>query len=163
MCSSNQREITQFIPEYLNKCMQGQITFTQKAIKQQIKLNFIKVIFSLYKREQLKNMFMYKQSINVLYICKYINNSLTPRTENHWKYFILLGIILQKNCWTWHRSSILDQLNVEFQINQDIQSCMIFFIYQNTNNLYFTKCTKYWAIYFFQWKNKNLKSKEKKN
>jgi len=38
-------------------------------------------------------------------------------------------------------------------------------VFQNTNNLYFTKCTKNWAIYFFQWKKwtKKTKSKEKKN
>jgi len=65
--------------------MNSQITYTEKATKQQIKLNFIKEgLFSLYKMEQFKNKFMYKQSTNVLYyLCKHINNSLTQRSENH--------------------------------------------------------------------------------
>jgi hypothetical protein len=57
---------------------------------------------------------LYKQSTNVLYMYA-SNNSLAQRSENHWKYFFLLDIIWWENWWTWHKSIILDQLNIEFQ------------------------------------------------
>ena len=95
--------------------MKSQITYTEKATKQQIKLNFIKKEFSLdIKWNNLKICLLYKQSTNVLYMYA-SNNSLAQRSENHWKYFFLLDIIWWKNWWTWHKSIILDQLNIEFQ------------------------------------------------
>ena len=49
--------------------MKSQITYTEKATKQQIKLNFIKKEFSLdIKWNNLKIYLLNKQSTNVLYM-----------------------------------------------------------------------------------------------
>jgi hypothetical protein len=49
--------------------MKSQITYTEKATKQQIKLNFIKEEFSFYiKWNNLKICLLYKQSTNIQYM-----------------------------------------------------------------------------------------------
>ena len=70
---SNQREITQFIPGYLKctfvRCMKSQITYTEKATKQQIKLNFIKEEFSLYIKWNNLKICLCTNNLQMFYIC----------------------------------------------------------------------------------------------